>query len=126
VVDNESTDGSAEMAAANGAKVVPLKKDAFTYEVAAAAGEIIVMLSSHSLPLGDRFIEDCLKPFADQKMGAVRCLRLERAAEWLDPVVLEGPIGWDIRLESLPENNGCAFRRAVWEQFPFAVGAVSF
>jgi rhamnosyltransferase len=125
VVDNESTDGSAEAAAACGAKVVHLAKSAFTYGhainvgVSHGAAEIIILLSSHSLPLGSRFIEDCLKPFADPKMGAVRCLRLERAAEWLDPVVLEGPITWDIRVTLLPENNGCAFRKAVWQEFPF-------
>jgi rhamnosyltransferase len=122
VVDNESTDGSAEMAAASGAKLVNLPRNEFTYGhainvgVANASAEIIIMLSSHSLPLGKHFIEDSLEPFADPKVAAVRCIRLEYADEWLDPVALEGPVTWD---SPWMENNGCAFRKVVWQQIPF-------
>jgi rhamnosyltransferase len=125
MVDNESTDGSAEMAAASGAKLIYIAKNEFTYGrainigVVSAAADIVVLLSSHSLPVGDRFIESCLKPFSDPRVGAVRCLRIEYAHEWLNPVVLEGPITWDTSLSTLPESNGFAFRRAVWWQIPF-------
>jgi rhamnosyltransferase len=125
VVDNESTDGSQELVKANGARLVHLAKSDFTYGhainvgVANASAEIIVMLSSHSLPLGDRFIEACLEPFADERVGAVRCLRMDRAQEWLTASVLEGPIDWNFRLSILPENNGCAFRKSVWREIPF-------
>jgi rhamnosyltransferase len=125
VVDNESTDGSAEMAAANGARLVHITKSEFTYGrainvgVANASAEIIIMLSSHSLPLGDRFIEGCLAPFADAKVAAVRCIRLERADEWLNPPMLEGPAKLDTPWWSWMENNGCAFRKSVWQEIPF-------
>ncbi|MBV8902120.1 MAG: glycosyltransferase family 2 protein [Acidobacteriia bacterium] len=124
VVDNESTDGSAEMAAASGAKLVHLAKSEFTYGrainvgVANASAEIIVMLSAHSLPLGKRFIEDCLEPFTDERVAAVRCLRMEVASEWLNPLTLDAPVPVD-RSWVWPENNGCAFRKSVWRQIPF-------
>jgi rhamnosyltransferase len=124
VVDNESTDGSAEIAAARGAKLVHIKKGEFTYGrainvgVAHASAEIIVMLSAHSLPLGKRFIEDCLESFADQKVAAVRCIRMEYADEWLNPLTLEGPVPLDGPL-TWTENNGCAFRKSIWREIPF-------
>lgn len=125
VVDNESTDGSAEMAAASGAKLVHLAKSEFTYGrainigVANASAEIIVMLSAHSLPLGEHFIESCLGPFADERVAAVRCLRVEHLQEWLSPVVQEGPVALEDFSWCWTENNGCAFRKSVWRQFPF-------
>jgi rhamnosyltransferase len=125
VVDNESTDGSVEIAAANGAKLVHMPRSEFTYGrainigVANASAEIIVMLSAHSLPLGERFIEGCLEPFADARVAAVRCIRLERADEWLDPLTLEGPMALDRPYWLWTENNGCAFRKSVWRQIPF-------
>jgi rhamnosyltransferase len=125
MVDNESTDGSAEMAATSGAKLIHIAKSEFTYGrainigVASAAADIVILLSSHSLPVGERFIESCLKPFSDPRVGAVRCLRVEHAHEWLNPVVLEGPVTWDVSLSSLPESNGCAFRKTVWREIPF-------
>jgi glycosyltransferase involved in cell wall biosynthesis len=146
VVDNESTDGSAEIAAASGAKLVHLKKSEFTYGhavnvgVADASAEIIVMLSAHSLPLGDRFIENCLKPFSDPRVAAVRCLMLyfdDESLEglqslevkfregWLNSKIKEGSLEklrWGARLarlQELPQNNGCAFRKAVWRALPF-------
>jgi rhamnosyltransferase len=125
VVDNESTDGSAEMAAASGAKIVPITRSEFTYGrainvgVANASTEIVIMLSSHSLPLGDRFIEGCLAPFADARVAAVRCIRVERADEWLDPLTLDKPITLDKPWWFWTENNGCAFRKSVWQQIPF-------
>jgi rhamnosyltransferase len=125
MVDNESTDGSAELAAASGAKLIHISRSEFTYGrainvgVASAAADIVILLSSHSLPVGEHFIESCLKPFSDPRVGAVRCLRVELADEWLNPVVLEGPITWDFPLQTLPENNGCALRKAVWQEIPF-------
>jgi rhamnosyltransferase len=125
VVDNDSTDGSAEIAAASGAKLVHIKKSEFTYGrainvgVANASAEIIVMLSAHSLPLGEHFIEACLEPFADPRVAAVRCIRVERADEWLDPLTLDGPIPLDRPWWFWTENNGCAFRKSVWRQIPF-------
>jgi rhamnosyltransferase len=56
MVDNESTDGSAEVAAASGSKLIHIAKSEFTYGrainigVAAAAADIVILLSSHSLP----------------------------------------------------------------------------
>lgn len=125
VVDNESTDGSAEVAAASGAKLVHLSKREFSYGhainigVAGASAEIMIMLSAHCLPVGKRFIEGCLEPFTDARVAAVRCIRVERADEWLDPLTLEGPIPFDRPWWFWTENNGCAFRKSVWQEIPF-------
>jgi rhamnosyltransferase len=141
LVDNESTDGSREIAAAHGANVVHLPKSDFTYGhainvgVANASADTIIMLSSHSLPWGNRFIENCLKPFLEEKVAAVRCLRMDCIRDevldaiegmqidlrqsWLDSKTLIGPVNWDIDLTLFPSNDGCAFRKSVWQEFPF-------
>jgi rhamnosyltransferase len=142
VVDNESTDGSAEVAEVHGAKVIHLPKSDFTYGhainvgVANASGEIIIMLSSHSLPVGDQFIENCLKPFRDENVAAAGCLRMDYIEDehldaidtmfvcfregWLETKTFRGPANVEtINLDALPANNGCAFRKSVWREIPF-------
>jgi GT2 family glycosyltransferase len=52
-------------------------------------------------------------------VAAVRCLRLELADEWLDPLTLEWPVSLDRPWWLWTENNGCAFRKSVWQQIPF-------
>ncbi len=125
LVDNDSSDDSLDVAREYGARIVHISRDDFSYGrainlgVDAAAAELIVLLSSHSLPLTSTFIEECLRPFSDPDVAAARCLKVDYCESWMDTGVVSGPIDWDIPLRELPENNGCIFRKSIWQRFPF-------
>jgi rhamnosyltransferase len=125
LVDNDSTDDSVDVARAYGAKIVNISHEDFSFGrainvgVEAAPAEFIVLLSSHSLPLSSTFIEDCLRPFSDPDVAITKCLRLDYSERWMDLRTISGPVGWDIPLGDLPENNGCVFRKFIWTKFPF-------
>ncbi|MEM7285168.1 MAG: glycosyltransferase [Actinomycetota bacterium] len=127
LVDNESTDGSREFAADNGAVVVSIASEDFSYGgslnvgMAATSHERVVVLSAHSIPVGRRFLEDAVAPMEASRVAAVRLLRADKTAElarWpartsvhgsdVDEIVAAGPIA-----------SGCVFRRSIWEQIPF-------
>lgn len=126
LVDNGSTNGSVEQAKRHGAKIVHLKD--FTYGRALnvglreATGEICVILSAHSLPLGREFIANCVQPFHDPKVAAVRCVYTGKTADelrWIAPEVLDSAATLDEIISKGPLASGCAIRRSVWEKIPF-------
>lgn len=129
LVDNASEDDSLEIATRFGATIASIDHDAFTYGRAlnvglrAASGEVCVILSAHSLPIGPRFLSDCTKPFAeDPRIAAVRCLfagNLQDALRWMEPELLIGSEDLRNVIAKGPCASGCAIRRSVWEQVPF-------
>ena len=80
VVDNESTDNSLAVASRAGVQVLSIARGSFTYGRAlnlglrAATGSVCVILSAHALPIGNAFLRECVKPFADPRVAAARCL----------------------------------------------------
>jgi len=135
IVDNESEDETLELCRQYRARVIPIRREEFTYGralnlgISQARGELILLLSAHSLPVGSYFLESVVAPFADPLMAAVRCLRADsdQMREWYKPQ--------DIRYESpeqqraaetgmawtalYPAANGCVIRRSVWEQVKY-------
>src|SRR4051812_9816594 len=77
IVDNESSDDSIEVAKRAGARIISIGKREFSYGkalnlgVREASGEIIVLLSAHSYPLGACFLDEAVAPFADSCVAAV-------------------------------------------------------
>lgn len=115
LVDNNSTDGSRELALRYNAKVITI--DDFTYGralnlgIRAAVGEICVILSAHSLPLGPSFLAQCAKPFTDDRVAAARCVYAGKAADvlrWLEPEALDGS---DDFISKGILASGCVIRR---------------
>jgi rhamnosyltransferase len=129
LVDNASTDDSVLVAREFGATIVTLAQDAFTYGRAlnaglrVASGEVCVILSAHSVPIGPRFLSDCAKPFAhDPRVAAVRCVlarKLPDALRWMEPELLVGSVDAATVIAKGPLASGCAIRRSVWEEIPF-------
>jgi rhamnosyltransferase len=129
LVDNASTDDSVRVARDFGATIVTLARDAFTYGRAlnaglqVASGEVCVILSAHSVPIGPRFLSDCAKPFAqDPRVAAVRCVlarQLRDALRWMEPELLVGSVDVATVIAKGPLACGCAIRRSVWEEIPF-------
>lgn len=128
VVDNESSDESVAVAARYGAKVLHLPRAEFTYGralnlgIAAASGDVCVLLSAHALPLGPDFIRTCVTAFDDASVAAVRCVHVGKRSEftdWFDPQLLDRTATVDDAVSLGPLASGCAIRRAVWSEIRF-------
>ena len=123
VVDNQSTDESAEIARNQGAKVVAIDK--FTYGRALNLGldqaqsECCVVLSAHSLPQHPDFLRVCVAALDNEQVGAARCMLAGKGADirrWYAPELL-GPS--DDLLSKGPLASGCVIRRKTWANVPF-------
>ncbi|MBD3245686.1 MAG: glycosyltransferase [Candidatus Omnitrophica bacterium] len=127
VVDNASEDNSAEVAARAQAKLVSIDTKTFTYGralnrgIREASGEICVVLSAHTLPVGRNFIEECLVPFEDERIAGVRCVhgaKQRDLEEWISPQVLRSPVDPE-KVIAYGPGCGYAIRRSVWQEIPF-------
>lgn len=83
VLDNESADGSAQLALEHGARVFTFPRALFGYGralnlgVEMCRGDIVVLLSSHSAPRSPSWLSDLVQPFADDAaVGAVFCRQI--------------------------------------------------
>lgn len=125
VVDNDSTDGSADVYSEYQARVIRISKEEFTYGRALNAGfsaartPFVLPLSAHSIPIGRTFLEECIRPFGDPRVAAAMCLELERATDWVEEQRFEQPATWTELLSAGIGNRAAAIRRDVWEKFPF-------
>jgi GT2 family glycosyltransferase len=126
VVDNESTDESRQVAEQHQCKIVHLPAGEFTYGRATnlgfenCASPLVMLLSSHSLPLGTHFICDAIRPFEDPKVAAVRIPIAVNTAE-LEKVAQMRPLDGSSEAREVfargPVASGSVIRRAVWERF---------
>jgi glycosyltransferase involved in cell wall biosynthesis len=128
LVDNASRDASVAIALGYGATVIHVKEGEFTYGralnvgLAAANGEICIILSAHSLPLGRGFVNSCLAPFENPRVAAVRCVYAGKSSDmmrWTAPETLDAPATLDEIVSKGPLGSGCAIRRDVWAKIPF-------
>jgi len=132
VVDNESEDDTQQVAREYGARIVPISRREFSYGrainvgVSSARGELVMLLSAHTLPIGSYFLASAVAPFADPEMAAVRCLAVDqRQLEfWYQPKDIqyktaeeqreaESGTGW---VRQYPTAGCCVIRRQVWEE----------
>lgn len=144
VLDNESTDGSAQLALEQGARVFTFPRALFAYGralnlgVEMCRGDIVVLLSAHSAPEAPSWLSDLVKPFADNAaIGAVFCRQippypmakseLKRFAVFPDRDTLTDQkqflelcmAGGDPYEGALFSNSACAVRRDVSLRHPF-------
>jgi rhamnosyltransferase len=136
VVDNESEDETLELCKQHKIRVISIQRDEFTYGralnlgIGNARGELVLLCSAHSVPVGSYFLESSVAPFADPKIAAVRCLVSsyhEQTAAWYkardiqyrsleEQETAESSLQW---LVDYPAASCCVIRRSVWEQIPY-------
>ena len=84
VVDSGSTDGTAELARAHGARVMSIPRDRFDHggtrdaALRQTTGEFVLFLTQDALPANERYIEQLLFPFADERIAAASGRQLPR------------------------------------------------
>ncbi len=77
VVDNESTDGTVQLAQERGAKVITISRQDFNFPrslnrgAEAASGEILVYLVGHALPYTDDWLRCGMEHFSDANVAGV-------------------------------------------------------
>jgi glycosyltransferase involved in cell wall biosynthesis len=136
IVDNESEDEAGELCKQFNAHVVPITQEEWTpgralnRGISKARGQLVLLCSAHSIPVGSYFLESAVAPFADPDMAAARCLfgsSNAQAAEWYtardiqygsceEQQKAEAGKAW---LVLYPSAICCVIRRAVWQQIPF-------
>lgn len=143
VIDNDSDDGSANVARAMGARVFTLPRLLFGYGrainvgVKLCRGDLIVLLSAHSWPQGDDWLGRMVNCVEDRDVAAAYCRQLadgkvcrqERArfnlfAEHNYKLDTEGLVqrcksGEDVYEICRFSNSAAIVRREVVLQFPF-------
>lgn len=77
VVDSGSVDRTREIAAANGARIVRLRSDDFTFGhslnvgIEQARGSLVAIISAHAIPTDDRWLERLIAPLAEANCAMV-------------------------------------------------------
>jgi rhamnosyltransferase len=136
IVDHESQDETVELCKQYNARIIPIRHEEFTHGrslnlgVSEACGELVLICSAHSVPVGSHFLESVVAPFSDPSMAAVRCIASidkQQLSEWYtardvhygsleEQKTMETEIGW---IRNYPSATCCAIRRSVWEQIPY-------
>ncbi len=143
VLDNESVDGSDKVAVEHGAKVFTFPRALFGYGralnlgVGLCEGDIVVLLSAHSIPQSNTWLADLIRPLREETAGVAFCRqvpagrlsRLERRRfacfpSW-DTVMTKEDFervcanGRDPYQGALFSSSACAIRRGAAIEHPF-------
>ncbi len=123
VVDNDSTDDSRQHIESFGCRLVHLPTGQFSYGRATnlglehCSGDLVVMLSSHSLPLGRFFIDEVTAPFSDPRVAAIRIPIAANTAELKNMgtfAPLDSTSGVEEVFRRGPVASGSVIRRSIW------------
>lgn len=129
LVDSGSTDATVDIARRFPVRVVPLKKEDFSFGHAlnlgleAAKGDIVVIASAHVYPTHDDWIEQLVAPFADDNVALTYGKqRGDENSHFSEQRIFErwfpddGPstLGYPFC-----NNANAAVRRTVWEGLPY-------
>ncbi len=138
VVDNESTDGTLDVAKEAGAKVIVIKRDEFSYPksmnmgVDAAKNPIVILTVGHAFPVNKNWISSAAKHFSDPKVAGVYSPVIPQKKHSLSETILYWPgyISAKIKSPFSVKKSGVgvfgatniALRRSVWEENKFDEG----
>ena len=129
VVDNDSTDGTREIAAGFDCRVLRIGDAEFTfgralnYGIRAARGELIAILSGHSIPVNDKWLERLALVFTQPDIAGAygRQEPLQDTSDF-DKRDLWTTFGLDRRIQTKDfffHNANSMIRRDIWESVPF-------
>jgi rhamnosyltransferase len=145
-LDSGSRDGSREVCARFGARMVDVLPGTFNHGatrnqgIALSRGEFVVLLVQDAVPVGEHWLATLLRNFADPTVAGVYCQQIpradvdvltqrqlnnwvtgkpERVVQRLNGHAWEALSSWQ-RLELCTFDDVCAcLRRAVWEHIPY-------
>ncbi len=135
VVDNESTDGTQQVAVEHGGKLVTLPRDEFTFPrsmnlgVAAASNEVVLLTVGHVRLFRPDWLEVAAKTFEDLSVAGLYSpvIPLENGS-WLErffyypnylQAKLRGPYRVHMMAMGVMGATNCAIRKSLWEKHHF-------
>ncbi len=129
LVDNESKDGTAEIARSLGCRVISISDKEFTYGralnrgIAASAGEFIATLSAHCIPVNDQWAVRLVSNFHVPAVAGVygRQEPLPDSSDF-DKRDLWTTFGHERRIQRKDyffHNANGMIRRSIWQTMPF-------
>lgn len=129
VVDNDSRDGTAEIARAFDCKVVAITDAEFSYGralnrgIEASSGEYLVCLSGHCVPVHNKWLDRLIVNFGPPEVAAVYGRQEPLPDSHIfDKRDLWNTFGLDRKVQvkdSFFHNANAMIRRDVWERIPF-------
>ena len=137
VVDSGSTDATLEIARSHGARIHEIAADDFDYSKALnvgierVAGDLVLILSAHAIPVDDEWVARMVAPFADARVAGVASRQVPwDSAPWREVVRLaqtfgEAPVVYDPQHADsiLFSNAASCIRRSAWEAERFTLPA---
>jgi rhamnosyltransferase len=127
LVDNASTDRTLDKAAPFVDRVVAIEQfrpgAALNAGMRAGSGDVFICLSGHCIPRDKDWLARLVAPLEDPEVGGVygrqEPLSYSSPVDKRDLLITFGLDRRVQRLDSFFHNANSAFRRAVWERFPF-------
>lgn len=129
VVDSGSTDSTVSIASHMGAKIVPIKKEDFTFGRAlnigcdAATGDILVLASAHVYPVYSDWIEKMVLPFSDPNVASVYGRQIgNQVTKYSEHQVFKKWFPEESNYEQdtpFCNNANCAIRKTLWEDLHY-------
>ena len=129
LVDSGSTDGTLAVATQYPVRIEHITPDMFTFGrslnrgIAASAGEIVVITSAHCYPVYPDWLEQLVKPFADenialsygkQRAGATNHFSEQQFFRKYFP-----DVSVPQQAQPYSHNANAAIRRSLWEEHPY-------
>ncbi len=129
MVDSGSTDDTTRIAANYPLKIVTIRPGEFTFGrslnrgIAAASGEIVVIISAHCYPMYPNWIERLIKPFEDQSVAVTYGKQRGGETNHYSELMFFRKYFPDIsrlrQCHPYSHNANAAVRRALWEAHPY-------
>lgn len=130
LVDSGSTDGTCEIAAERGCRMVTIEKTQFTfgrslnYGCAASFGKWLVIISGHCIPVGTNWLHDLVAPLAagtcsytyGRQIGRQALTKFSETQLFLKYFPAESAIPQN---GFFCNNANSALAKAVWQENPF-------
>src|SRR5688500_358799 len=133
LVDSGSVDATRDIAAANGARIVRLRSEDFTFGhslnvgIGEARGKYMALVSAHAIPSDEDWLENLVAPLRQPQVamvfGGQRGHKVSKFSECRDFERMFPAQGYEVDVEQPFANNAnSAVKRELWEQYPFDKG----
>jgi len=130
VVDSGSVDGTRDIAAKAGARVIRIDRDHFTFGYSLnvgtreGCGRLIAIVSAHTVPVDERWLGNLVAPLADPRVAMVYGRQLGAdVSKFSEAQDLRRTFGTERQVLRPPRffanNANAAIRRDLWLQYPF-------